>query len=812
MTSRRTFGTTSVPAVLLLLFLCCVVPAAAWQGMPLLPLPANESCSPTVYVGGRKMRPGIAQDETHLYFADLTGLYRIPKSGGEASLITPESINIGGIAVDGTHVYYSALRLASNGHFEPGSGVIRAVPKAGGSPVTLASGLNGPAEVRVDATHVYWNNLGTQQSGGSFNPDGSMARIAKSGGAVEVLVSGIYGTSPVFDMDDQFIYYGENGGAVGGPPSGPRGVRRIPKGGGAVFSITDSQPAYSIFLEGDTIFFSVGFGLAIGQDAVYSVPAGGGPLTLYTAGGFFVSVVGVSDGLLYINYNNNCGPAGSLATIPVGSPGAAPTLVKANLDCGPGYQVLFDACSVYFRTNSTLERVCKPQCSTTSDPPTVTSITPTTGPVSGGTAVTITGSGFLAGATVTIGGVAATNVNVVNATTITATTPAVSASGPADVVVTNPGGASSTLAGAFSFTPAETSITVTSITPTSGPASGGTAVIITGSGFVTGATVSIGGAPAQLVTVTSATEIRASTPPHAAGVVDVVVTNPNGQSATLSGAFTYAEETPPPVITSISPSSGPASGGTQVTITGSGFRAGAIVSFGGVDAATSVTSGTGIRAVAPAHAPGAVDVRVRNVDGQSATVSGGFTYIDDAPPPAPVVTSISPASGTTEGGTAVTISGSNFAAGATVMIGGTAATDVVVVSATSITAVTPAHSAGAADVVVTNPDGQSATLPAGFTFVAPPPPFRITSVAPAEGPTRGGTEIVIHGSGFESGATVTLGGTAAANVRVVDSNTIVAITRPRDKGVVDVVVTNPGGSAVTLPNGYRYTRTKGIFF
>jgi IPT/TIG domain/Dockerin type I domain len=83
---------------------------------------------------------------------------------------------------------------------------------------------------------------------------------------------------------------------------------------------------------------------------------------------------------------------------------------------------------------------------------------------------------------------------------------------------------------------------------------------------------------------------------------------------------------------------------------------------------------------------------------------------------APAISTITPASGTTAGGIAVTITGTNFAFGSSVTIGGTAATSVV--SSTQITATTPAHAAGAVNVVVTNPDAQSATLASGFTYVA----------------------------------------------------------------------------------------------
>src|SRR5437016_14667707 len=78
--------------------------------------------------------------------------------------------------------------------------------------------------------------------------------------------------------------------------------------------------------------------------------------------------------------------------------------------------------------------------------------------------------------------------------------------------------------------------------------------------------------------------------------------------------------------------------------------------------------------------------------------------------PAPTVSAISPSSGTSSGGTAVTLTGTGFAVGATVSLGGTAATNVTVVSSTSLTATTAAHAAGVVNVVVTNSDGQSGTL------------------------------------------------------------------------------------------------------
>src|SRR6185312_10833967 len=109
--------------------------------------------------------------------------------------------------------------------------------------------------------------------------------------------------------------------------------------------------------------------------------------------------------------------------------------------------------------------------------------------------------------------------------------------------------------------------------------------------------------------------------------------------------------------------------------------------------------------------------------------------------PVPFLSTVSPASGPTAGGTGVKLTGQNFASGATVTFGGAAATNVVVVTGTQITVKTPSHAQGSANVVVTNPGGQSATLANGFTFVAPTP--TVSGVSPASGTTAGGSAVTL---------------------------------------------------------------------
>ncbi len=160
----------------------------------------------------------------------------------------------------------------------------------------------------------------------------------------------------------------------------------------------------------------------------------------------------------------------------------------------------------------------------------VTSVQPNIGPTEGTAQVSIIGSGFLAGATATFDGVPATVVSV-NGPSMSVTVPQ-RAAGRVDVVVTNPGGASARLAGAYVYE----ALTVSSVSPIG--AFGGSTVRIAGTGFMSGAVATLDGIPA-VVSLSNSRLISVIAPAHPRGTVDVVVTSPGGQQGTLSGAFTY---------------------------------------------------------------------------------------------------------------------------------------------------------------------------------------------------------------------------------------------------------------------------------
>ena len=338
--------------------------------------------------------------------------------------------------------------------------------------------------------------------------------------------------------------------------------------------------------------------------------------------------------------------------------------------------------------------------------PLVASLNPSSGPAAGGTAVTITGTNFASGAMVTFGSAPATNVVVVNSTTIMATTPGRQC---------RCGDGNSDQLERAEWEPDERVHLCCAAdgdavsTRTAGPRQVGQRSPSWGRTLLQEPTVTFGSTAATNVVVVNSTTITATTPAGSVGAVTVTVTV-SGRSGSLANGFTYVVR---PTVSSVSPSSGLAAGGTAVTITGTNFAAGATVTFGSA-AATNVVvvSSTSITATTPAGSAGAVTVMV-TVSGQSGSLTNGFTYIGQ-----PAVTSLSPNNGPLAGGTAVTITGTNFAAGATVTFGSMAATNIVVVNSTTITATTPAGSVGAVTVTVTNIGSQSGSLANGFTYNA----------------------------------------------------------------------------------------------
>jgi hypothetical protein len=263
----------------------------------------------------------------------------------------------------------------------------------------------------------------------------------------------------------------------------------------------------------------------------------------------------------------------------------------------------------------------------------------------------------------------------------------------------------------------------------------------------------------------------------------VTVTNIGGSSAT---GVTVTEVLAPGVsFISTGSSSGCTSNGGTVTC-----PAGTLSSGGSTQITIVANSSVGgtIKGVVGAIGNEADPNMANNSAIASTTVNG----------PAPTVTSVTPNSGTTAGGTSVTISGTNFQTGATATFGGAAATGVTFVNSTTLQATTPAHAAGAVNVVVTNPDLQSGTLTNGYTYFVPVSLSSLTlnPTNPVGGNTSVGT-VTLTGAAPPGGATVTLSSSNTALATVPGSVIVPAGSTTATFTIATAIVNASASSTIT---------------
>nr|WP_245863727.1 IPT/TIG domain-containing protein [Caulobacter mirabilis] len=416
--------------------------------------------------------------------------------------------------------------------------------------------------------------------------------------------------------------------------------------------------------------------------------------------------------------------------------------------------------------------------------PVINNLAPAKGSVLGGTTVQVNGLAFTGATAVTFGGVPATSFTVDSGGRITAVAPA-GAAGDVDVVVTTPSGSSAGKAFTYVGLP-----TISSIQPN------GSELRINGSALADTTSVTFGGAPA-VVRVSDAYNIYLTPPAGVPGQsVDVVITTIMGTSTPdARSRYTYPGL---PVVTSVSPHV--ALSGASVTIAGAYLADVTAVRFGALDAAIVSRTATSLTITAPAGVTGeTVDVQVTNGAGQSAITSGSrFTYAG-----VPTVTAISPATGPAAGGTPITIDGTGFSSNAKVAFTDhlTAyATNVVVVSPTRITAVSPAGRGRVNVRVITHDDtsagGTSAISSASvFNYVGG---SLVESVNPGSGPATGGTTVRINGRDFLPESTVTFGDKPAASVTYVSPTLLEAVSPPGSNGSVSVYVNTNGYTGPTI--------------
>jgi hypothetical protein len=397
-------------------------------------------------------------------------------------------------------------------------------------------------------------------------------------------------------------------------------------------------------------------------------------------------------------------------------------------------------------------------------PPTISSFTPTTGPI--GTTVTIAGTNLASTTSVSFGGVNASSVTMLSPTSLRVVVPAFATSGKISVGIDGVGSATST--GTFSVTPS-----IDAVQPSRG-LPGVTIITITGQALA-GATAVRFGSVTAVPTVIASTQVTATVPATAVtGPIGVVT--PSG-TATSTATFTVVRA---PTITSVSPTRGPV--GAAVTLSGANLGTVTTVDFNGTNVSSiTVLSATSVRVVVPLGAStGRIHASNEANQASPATSAADFVLTSQ-------LVSMSPGRGLPD--STVVLTGTNFT-GATAVRFGTVAATLDDVSDTQITTHVPTN-ALTGKISVTTPTGTT-TATTSFVVIRPP---TLTSFTPASGPE--GTLVTLSGVNMAGVNQVTFGAANATSITVL-SATMVRVVVPPGATTAKIAVADEADSSQSV--------------
>lgn len=427
---------------------------------------------------------------------------------------------------------------------------------------------------------------------------------------------------------------------------------------------------------------------------------------------------------------------------------------------------------------------------TTSSTPAILGITPAYGPTSGGTAVSISGANFRAGCTLTFGGVPATAVQFVNATTMTAVTPAHAAGGV--TVMLRCGEDVMHFGNGFAFV-SEAPL-ASEVLPRAGTTTGGTHVRVTGNNFDSSCWVFFGSNAATQVVMRDELTLTAVTPARAPGTVDVTVRCSGGTYA-IPAAYEFNNATiPAPFISSIEPAA--AAPGEVVTIRGLDLRPDVAVTFATTRATMLDSTPTTIVVRVPELPAGQVSVTLTDHLGRTSTSGPVFSVLEARPPRImSLAPSILPAGGE------LTLGGEGFRPGYTFEVGGRPAAIVEMSYTQAVLRLADDTPLGTHPVNVRNSSGALAAV--GLNVQIAAAGLTVSSVDPRCAGTDGGIFATIHGRGFTSAVTVSFDLVPATDITLLDP-TMLRVRIPAGTAGPARIIVSDGTSNPTLTNGFTY--------
>lgn len=392
----------------------------------------------------------------------------------------------------------------------------------------------------------------------------------------------------------------------------------------------------------------------------------------------------------------------------------------------------------------------------------VDSIEPSKIPVAGGVEVTLVGRGFHDQMSVNFGAFEALQVTTVDSTVARVIAPPAATSGVVDLRLTIPTEGLLIEDAITYFEPLD----LLDVTPASGLVAGGGDVLLKGAGFESGMQVYFDQTPAQVLAVNALKDEATVVVPASAsaGYADIRLVTSEDVSL-HQDAYLYVAEGSAPRLARVTPSTGALSGGDLVVVTGYNLDQPSLsVSFGSSDATIVDRQADRFTVETPPGAvQGSVDVVLFENMVEQDRISDGFTYLADMR-----LDSVSPAEGSTLGGTEVVISGAGLDNVRRVRFGGVVA-EMTAITPTALTVTTPARSSGLVDVVVESQEGLVRTLSDAFRYQQA---LEVWGMSPSRGAVAGGTYVEVRGRGFEGQMTAQFGNNAASIVRRVDSSNL----------------------------------------